>query len=157
MSYELLKEKFNTYRPQATLLFGFMLVFLVGFGVGRLAPTSRKADISKDYSNYSTKTPAKTTRPTTTTAEAEGQVQAAVTEEAAKDPEPQQQAGAQKEQVKSKPHPPSGVCGIKGNISAKGDKIYHIPGGAFFDRVKPEQCFSTETEAKAAGFRKSSR
>lgn len=46
---------------------------------------------------------------------------------------------------------------IKGNISAKGDKIYHVPGGSFYARTNPEQCFQTEEEAKAAGFRKSSR
>lgn len=44
---------------------------------------------------------------------------------------------------------------IKGNISSS-DKIYHLPGGAFYNRTNPEQCFNTEAEAKAAGFRKSS-
>lgn len=138
-----------------TLLLGFMLVFLVGFGVGRLAPVSRKANISKDYSNYSTKTPAETTHPA---ADAEGQVRGVTAVEIAKDPETRpQDSVVPKDEAQIKSHLPNGVCGIKGNISAKGDKIYHIPGGAFFDRVKPEQCFSTETEAKAAGFRKSSR
>jgi hypothetical protein len=46
---------------------------------------------------------------------------------------------------------------IKGNISAKGDKIYHIPKGAFYARTVAELCFSTEAEALAAGFRKSSK
>ncbi|HEV8601488.1 MAG TPA: hypothetical protein VGQ87_02710 [Patescibacteria group bacterium] len=45
---------------------------------------------------------------------------------------------------------------IKGNINSKGEKIYHMPGGSFYDRTNPEQCFVTEAEAKAAGFRKSS-
>lgn len=45
---------------------------------------------------------------------------------------------------------------IKGNISSSG-KIYHMPGGAFYNRTVPEVCFSTEAEAKAAGFRKSKR
>ena len=47
-------------------------------------------------------------------------------------------------------------CGgkIKGNISSSG-KIYHLPGGAFYNRTVPEACFSTEAEAQAAGFRKS--
>ena len=45
---------------------------------------------------------------------------------------------------------------IKGNISAK-SRIYHVPGGAFYNRTVPEMCFNTETEAKAAGFRKSLR
>jgi hypothetical protein len=48
-------------------------------------------------------------------------------------------------------------CVVKGNISSAGKKIYHVQGGAFYNRVKPEQCFNTETEALAAGFIKSSR
>ena len=31
-------------------------------------------------------------------------------------------------------------------------KIYHVPGGAFYNKVTPEQCFKTEAEAKAAGW-----
>lgn len=46
---------------------------------------------------------------------------------------------------------------IKGNISSGGEKIYHMPGGAFYTRTNPEMCFATEAEAQAAGFRKSSR
>ncbi len=45
---------------------------------------------------------------------------------------------------------------IKGNIGSSG-KIYHLPGGAFYTRTNAEMCFNTETEAQAAGFRKSSR
>jgi hypothetical protein len=47
-------------------------------------------------------------------------------------------------------------CIVKGNISSKG-KIYHVRGGASYKTVKPEQCFDTETEARAAGFKKASR
>jgi micrococcal nuclease len=56
--------------------------------------------------------------------------------------------------------PPTGTnaqCVVKGNISASGVRIYHVAGGAFYDRVKAEQCFASENEAKSAGFRKSSR
>ncbi len=45
---------------------------------------------------------------------------------------------------------------IKGNVSSSG-KIYHLPGGAFYNRTVAEICFASEQEAKAAGFRKSSR
>ncbi len=47
-------------------------------------------------------------------------------------------------------------CPIKGNISSK-SKLYHVQGGAFYDRTDPEMCFNTEAEAQAAGFTKSSR
>lgn len=43
---------------------------------------------------------------------------------------------------------------IKGNASSM---IYHVPGGAFYDRTKPEQCFATESAARAEGYRKSQR
>ncbi len=58
---------------------------------------------------------------------------------------------------KTVPAPDLKNCPVKGNISAKGNKTYHVKGGAFFNRTNPEQCFNTEAEAKAAGFKKSSR
>lgn len=42
---------------------------------------------------------------------------------------------------------------IKGNIRSDGERIYHIPGGASYERTKPEAWFCTEEEAEAAGFR----
>lgn len=44
---------------------------------------------------------------------------------------------------------------IKGNINSKGEKIYHVPGGKYYEKTVPEQWFNTEEEARAAGFRKS--
>lgn len=44
---------------------------------------------------------------------------------------------------------------IKGNINSKGEKIYHVPGGQFYDKTVPEHWFNTEEEAQAAGYRKS--
>ena len=41
---------------------------------------------------------------------------------------------------------------IKGNASSK---IYHIPGSSGYASTIPEACFATETEAEAAGYRKS--
>ncbi|WP_344060359.1 carboxypeptidase regulatory-like domain-containing protein [Microbacterium pumilum] len=40
---------------------------------------------------------------------------------------------------------------IKGNASSM---IYHMPGQSFYTRTKPEECFSTEGAAQAAGYRK---
>jgi len=52
-------------------------------------------------------------------------------------------------------------CKIKGNISSKGKKIYHVPGGRWYektriDTTKGERYFCSEQEAKAAGWRRSS-
>jgi endonuclease YncB( thermonuclease family) len=56
----------------------------------------------------------------------------------------------------------SGQCLIKGNISQSGERIYHVPGGAFYDRTiisvaKGERWFCSEAEAQAAGWRRSRR
>jgi endonuclease YncB( thermonuclease family) len=53
-------------------------------------------------------------------------------------------------------------CTIKGNISANGERIYHVRGGYFYDRtrinpVKGERWFCTEADARAAGWRRSRR
>ena len=58
--------------------------------------------------------------------------------------------------------PPDPSCAIKGNVNSSGERIYHVPGGAFYDRtdIKPEEgdrWFCTEAEAQAAGFRRSQR
>jgi hypothetical protein len=44
---------------------------------------------------------------------------------------------------------------IKGNQSSSGEWIYHVPGGSFYDRTNPEECFATESAAVAAGYRAS--
>lgn len=46
---------------------------------------------------------------------------------------------------------------IKGNINSKGEKIYHLPGTANYERTKAEEWFATEEEAQAAGFRAAKR
>lgn len=45
------------------------------------------------------------------------------------------------------------TCNIKGSKS----KIYHIPGGTFYNRTTAAVCFNTEEEAQAAGYTKSSK
>jgi hypothetical protein len=41
---------------------------------------------------------------------------------------------------------------IKGNANSG---IYHVPGGRYYSRTKPEECFATEAAAQAAGYRRS--
>jgi len=54
-------------------------------------------------------------------------------------------------------------CNIKGNISLRtGEKIYHVPGGEFYDlteihRDRGERWFCSEAEARSAGWRRSYR
>jgi micrococcal nuclease len=48
-------------------------------------------------------------------------------------------------------------CQIKGNINSKGEKIYHVPEGSYYEMTKAEEMFCTKNEAEEAGFRPSSR
>jgi len=55
-----------------------------------------------------------------------------------------------------------GGCNIKGNISAEGERIYHVPGQKFYADTKiavakGERWFCSEAEAAAAGWRRSKR
>ena len=54
-----------------------------------------------------------------------------------------------------------GTCRIKGNISWNGKRIYHLPSGRYYaatkiNEGKGERRFCSESEAKNAGWRRSS-
>lgn len=56
----------------------------------------------------------------------------------------------------------SSTCLIKGNISSTGEKIYHVPGGAYYDVTRidtsaGERWFCTTRQAEDAGWRASKR
>lgn len=58
--------------------------------------------------------------------------------------------------------PREAACIIKGNISDRGERIYHMPGGEFYERTrispaKDERWFCSEADARAAGWRRSKR
>jgi hypothetical protein len=48
---------------------------------------------------------------------------------------------------------------IKGNFTTySGERcIYHVPGGQFYGKTKPERCYASEEEARADGCRRSRR
>lgn len=53
-------------------------------------------------------------------------------------------------------------CNVKGNISAEGERIYHVPGQKYYSvtkitEAKGERWFCSEAEARAAGWRRSKR
>jgi hypothetical protein len=57
---------------------------------------------------------------------------------------------------------PTVECLVKANVSATGEKIFHVPGQANYGTViidpeHGEACFTTEGEAVQAGFRKALR
>ena len=56
------------------------------------------------------------------------------------------------------PQRAAGACNLKGNINAKGERIYHRPGQEHYERTridtgKGERWFCTDAEAQAAGWR----
>jgi hypothetical protein len=129
--YEKVKDWLKQKENQDKLVLGlsFILVFIVGFGAGSYVREIRRDSI-KPQANYTTVTAKKPA------ANIDGQVLGKTTAATAT---------------------PASSCVVKGNISSTGKKIYHVVGGAFYNRVKPEECFNTEAEALAAGFTKSSR
>lgn len=48
---------------------------------------------------------------------------------------------------------------IKGNFTtSSGERcIYHLPGGGYYEKTKPERCYATEEEAQQDGCRRSKR
>lgn len=51
-------------------------------------------------------------------------------------------------------------CNIKGNVSTRGERIYHMPGQEYYDETRisashGERWFCSEAEARQAGWRRS--
>lgn len=49
----------------------------------------------------------------------------------------------------------NGRCAIKGNRNQRGEWIYHLPGQAYYQQTRPEELFCNESDAMAAGYRRS--
>jgi hypothetical protein len=124
------------------ILGGSLLIFAVGFGNGYLLGSGQK--IASKRLNY-------TTNPTA------GKGTEAIADTNTKPQSAAKTSSTSKQTTAATKSGADGFCYIKGNIASGGKKTYHMPGGSFYDRTTPEQCFSSEAEAKAAGFTKSSR
>lgn len=51
------------------------------------------------------------------------------------------------------------TCNIKGNVSTRGERIYHVPGQKYYDDTRisashGERWFCSEADARAAGWRR---
>jgi hypothetical protein len=141
LDYEKLKKGFIENKPKIAIGVCFVLVFIIGFGTGRYdkESTSRRTKANNNQKYYNTDTSIKPKTETAETKEGEAVV------------------GKVLSITASTTTPKTQSCIIKGNISSTGSKIYHMAGGAFYERTNPEQCFNTEAEALSAGYRKSSR
>lgn len=143
ITYERMKSWGQDNRTSIVCVVAFVVIFFVGVGVGKLPP-GPVSKTSSNYSNYSTKKQATAEKPLPAGAEAAEALPAKTAE-----PAPVPAGNAPSEVLGASTN---GPCLIKGTKS----KIYHLKGGAFYDRVtKPVVCFKTEDEARAAGYRKS--
>lgn len=125
-----------------------IVIFGIGYGTGASWHATNSTPLSVKQNNYTTK-PA-SLPPQVQTAEGEH-----MNDTPAATPEVKGEQTTDAIKAVAATQAPTN-CPVKGNVS-KDSKIYHVPGGSFYNRVKPEQCFQTEAEAKAAGFRKSTR
>lgn len=138
MDYNKFKESLEKNKQVYLVGISLVVVFFLGFGVGKYDKYALKTQ--KSYNNYNTNTAKKV-------------VELKATPDGG-------EAVKVSEQVKgtsTKTTIANSECLIKGNISSTGRKLYHVKGGASYNKVKPEQCFNSNQEAEAAGFLKASR
>jgi cell division protein FtsN len=145
MSYDDVKKLIQEHRTPLLVIGGMVALFWVGFGAGHA--TRQELKQSPNYKQYSTKQDQKD--------DAEGRTEAPQ-EKTQEKPQEAVAATGTVAGVKEAPSSAPVSCIVKGNISGK-NKIYHVKGGSFYDRVQAEQCFATEAEAQSVGYRKSSR
>jgi hypothetical protein len=167
MTYERIKIYLKENQPILKAVVCCGIMFVVGFGTGQKFKAP-KPDNRPKQTNSTTNSafgqtsnanipaniaprqevtqPAPTTQPETTDAVAATPTTA--TDSPATIPKP---IAAPPKTLPANPTPEN--CPVKGSKS----KIYHVEGGAFYERTKPAQCFNTAEEAEAAGFRKSAR
>ncbi len=120
-----IKKLLKTYQQGIVLAIGYFLVAGLAFGVGRISASEVKAPDIKIEQAFIPVYNTPETKPA---------------------PEPTV-AGKTTNGLDCKGQ-------IKGNISGT-SRVYHMPGGSFYNRTSPEACFANEAEAQAAGFRKS--
>ena len=118
---------FRTHQQKIALTIGYLLVAILGFGLGRITAFTFNAPKIEIVEQF--------VAPQINNNQIKGSVQSATIDN-------------------------SSLCEaegqIKGNISSS-SRIYHMPGGSFYNRTNAEMCLDTEQEALDAGFRKSLR
>lgn len=137
-------EFISKNQQKIAIITGYIMVFMLAFGLGRvtiLVPHPPEIRVEEPNSlTQGNSTP---------------EIRGAQSETAPKDTAaPAVKSSGQ--EATSGFAPVNGGC--NGRIKGSSSKIYHLPGGAFYDRTtKPARCFDAESQAQAAGYRKSAR
>lgn len=122
-----LKDFINSYQQKLVLAIGYLLVAGIAFGLGHFSTGLAKAPEIRVEEAFNL--------PLNYTPNI---------------------SGTQTESATTSNTPSTINC--QGKIKGSSSHIYHMPGGAFYDKTtRPIRCFDAEADAKAAGFRKSSR
>jgi hypothetical protein len=126
---EKLKNFIKTYQVQIVLVIGYILVAGLGFGLGRF---SVHQIVAPEIKVEQAANPPVNYTPNVAAIQTQVAVQTTAATISAQN--------------------------CAGKIKGSSSKIYHLPGGAFYDKTThPVACFDTEAQARAAGFRKSAR
>lgn len=125
------KQIIKTHQQKIVLTIGYLLVASLAFGLGRFTTSVSSAPEIRVEEAFSLPLNYNSNQ---------GSIQLDTTSP--------QVAGSTK----------SSSINCQSKIKGSSSHIYHVPGGAFYDKTtKPIRCFDTEAQATAAGFRKSSR
>lgn len=154
MSYEGIKSFVSGHKAQLTTVIACSVMFVVGFGTGK-AFGKPQPDTSQ-YSDYSANSGTKPGAETEDALTAASKPSTKASPAADALPTNATNKKVDTSLPESSQPVPGQPCVIKGNISSS-SKIYHVKGGASYEKTSPEACFNTEAEAVAAGFRKAKR
>lgn len=129
---DLIKQFIRTHQQGLALVIGYALVATLGFGLGRFSATSSiRSTVPLVHVEQSSSVPLNYN--------------------------PNEPAVQSASTIKSAPNA-SESLNCTGKIKGSSSMIYHLPGRAFYNKTThPIRCFTTEAEAKAAGFRKAAR
>ncbi len=122
-------------KPLITIATCMATDIVAGFGTGKMqtGTTDKSIPNKRSFINYNTNSPLVNTKTPIN--------------------EPETKPETKNDASKNSNATVTSNCLIKGSKS----KIYHIPGGAFYERTNPAQCFASEDDAQRAGYTKSSR
>lgn len=138
----------------------FLLALLAGGGYAAWTAWQRRNETVPSAPEWPPMQPAAAAPPSTTTEATEAPVATATATSAsqaeveADEPAPAEEGIGDAAPVPDWVEPVDGTCPVSHPIKANDNsKIFHLPGGRFYDRTAPERCYATEDAAVRDGYR----